>query len=100
MLCRALPPAKIVTIALFEADVLTGMRGADAFLNESISFVRQFPHALYCIRKHQFIEFAHDRASAETALKRFSPEYGPKPGGPSQDDAMACHEAAFRSGGV
>jgi hypothetical protein len=55
------------------------------------------PHVVYCIRKHQFIDFAHDRASAETALKRYSPEYGPNLVVLARDDAMACHEAAFRS---
>ena len=54
-------------------------------------------HAVYCVRKHQFIDFAEDRASAETALKRFSAEYGPNLVVLGQDDAMACHEAAFRS---
>jgi Protein of unknown function (DUF1419) len=55
------------------------------------------PHAVYCVRKHQFIDMAGDRASAETALKRYAPEYGPNLVVLSQDGAMACHEAAFRS---
>ena len=55
------------------------------------------PHAVYCVRQHQFIDFAHDRASAETALKRYSPEHGPNLVVLQRDDAMACHEAAFRS---
>jgi hypothetical protein len=55
------------------------------------------PHAVYCVRKHQFIDMAEDRASAETALKRYMPDYGPNLVVLSQDDAMACHAAAFRS---
>src|SRR5204862_4770429 len=47
-----------------------------------------------------FIDFSDDRATAETALKRYSPEYGPNLVVLEQDDAMACHEAAFRSGVV
>ena len=55
------------------------------------------PHVVYCVRKHQFIDFAEDRASAETALKQYSPEYGPNLVVLAREDAMACHEAAFRS---
>jgi hypothetical protein len=58
------------------------------------------PHVVYCIRKHTFIDFAEDRPAAETALKRYTPEYGPNLVVLVRDDAMACHEAAFRSGVV
>lgn len=55
------------------------------------------PHVVYCIRQHQFIDLAQDRASAETALKRYAPEYGPNLVVLDRDVAIACHEAAFRS---
>jgi hypothetical protein len=68
-----------------------------------LSSTKAFPlsdnswHAVYCVRKHQFVAVAEDRASAETALKHCSPEYGPNLVVLSHDDAMACNEAAFRS---
>jgi len=54
-------------------------------------------HSIYCVRTNRFIDVAADRAVAETALKRHAPEYGPNLVVLGLDDAMACHEAAFRT---
>ena len=53
--------------------------------------------SVYCVRTHRFIDIGEDRAAAEMALKRFAPEYGPNLVVLGLDDAMACHEAAFRT---
>jgi hypothetical protein len=55
------------------------------------------PHAVYCVRTNRLIDIADHRAAALTALTRYAPEYGPNLVVLGFDDAMACHEAAFRS---
>ena len=49
------------------------------------------------MRTNRLIDIAGDRTAAETALKGYAPEYGPNLVVLGLDDAMACHEAAFRS---
>jgi uncharacterized protein DUF1419 len=66
-------------------------------LHESIALAVDPRHSVYCVRTNRFIDIGADRAAAETALKRYAPEYGPNLVVLGLDDAMACHEAAFRS---
>lgn len=54
-------------------------------------------HAVYCLRTHRFIDLVSDRATAETALAQFMPEYGPNLVVLDYPDAVACHDAALRT---